>query len=148
LKDPINTTVRFVLDASVAIRWALGDGSSTDIKYADKVLDSFKTHQAIVPALWYTEMAHVMGNAAKRGLIPVEICAPSISRINSLPIAKDEANLAQSQSSVIQLMQELGTSGYDSQYLEIAVRLSLPLATLDIDLRKAAKKLNVAIYLV
>jgi hypothetical protein len=43
LKDPINTTVRFVLD-------------------------SFKTHQAIVPALWYTEMARVMGNAAKPGV--------------------------------------------------------------------------------
>jgi predicted nucleic acid-binding protein len=148
LKVAIDSTVRFVLDASVAIRWALGDGSSTDIKYADKVLDSFKTHQAIVPALWYTEMAHVMGNAAKRGLIPFEICAPSISRINSLPISKDEANLAQSQPRIIQLMQELGMSGYDSQYLEIAARLNLPLATLDIDLRKAAKKSKVAVYLV
>jgi predicted nucleic acid-binding protein len=148
LKVALDSTVRFVLDASVAIRWVLGDSSPIDMKYADKVLESFKSNQAVVPALWYTEMAHMIGNAAKRGLIPFDMCAPSVARLNLLPIAKDEVNLAQSQPSVIRLMQELGTSGYDSQYLEIAVRLNLPLATLDTDLRKAAKKSNVAIYLV
>jgi predicted nucleic acid-binding protein len=147
LKAAIDPTVRFVLDASVAIRWALGDGSSIDMKYADKVLESFKSHQAVVPALWYTEMAHVIGNAAKRGLIPFEMCTSSLSRINSLPIAKDEANLTQSQFSVIRYMHDLGTSGYDSQYLEIAARLNLPLATLDMDLRKAARKLNISLHL-
>jgi predicted nucleic acid-binding protein len=113
LKAPIDSTVRFVLD-------------------------SFKTHQAIVPALWYTEKAHVIGNTAKRGLIPFEICVHSISRINSLPISKYEANREQSQARIIQLMQELGMSVYDSQYLEIAPHLNLRLATLDIDLRKVA----------
>jgi predicted nucleic acid-binding protein len=76
------------------------------MKYADKVLESFKSNQAVVPALWYTEMAYVIGNAAKRGLIPFDMCAPSVARLN------------------------------------------LPLATLDTDLRRAAKKSNVAIYLV
>ncbi len=36
--------------------------------------------------------------------------------------------------------------GYDAQYLELALRLGLPLATLDKDLRKAAKKAGVPLY--
>lgn len=34
---------RFVLDASVTIRWALQDGSATDRAHADLVLDSLAT---------------------------------------------------------------------------------------------------------
>jgi predicted nucleic acid-binding protein len=38
-------------------------------------------------------------------------------------------------------------SSYDAAYLELAIREDLPLATLDRDLRKAAKKAEVEIYL-
>jgi len=40
---------------------------------------------------------------------------------------------------------ELDLSAYDSTYLLLAEHLSCPLATLDKDLRKAAKKRGVAI---
>ena len=36
-----------------------------------------------------------------------------------------------------------GLTLYDAAYLELAMRLKLPLATLDSDLRKAAKKVGV-----
>jgi predicted nucleic acid-binding protein len=137
---------RFVLDASVAVRWALADGSASDMQYADRVLNAFKTSQGIVPALWYTEMAHVIGNAAKRGLLSFDDGVAALSRINDLPIAQDETGWRNSQTRVVRLMHELNTSGYDSQYLEIATRLNLPLATLDLDLRKAAKKVGVKLF--
>ena len=38
-------------------------------------------------------------------------------------------------------------SGYDAQYLELARRGKMPLATLDKVLRKAAKRAGVAVYL-
>ena len=63
------------------------------------------------------------------------------------PIASDEANPLFTQADVVRLMLELNTSGYDSQYLEVATRLRLPLATLDLDLRKASKKLGISLYL-
>jgi predicted nucleic acid-binding protein len=34
-------------------------------------------------------------------------------------------------------------SAYDASYLELAIRLGVPLATLDVDLQKAAKKAGV-----
>ena len=36
-------------------------------------------------------------------------------------------------------------TSYDAMYLDLAVRLNLPLATLDDDLRKTAKKLGVSL---
>ena len=57
----------FVLDASVAIRWALLDGSVADRTYADRVLDSLATGFALVPALWYTETIHVLRCAEDDG---------------------------------------------------------------------------------
>jgi len=38
-------------------------------------------------------------------------------------------------------------SSYDSAYLELAIREGLPLATLDKNLLKAARKADVAVYL-
>ncbi|WP_369127386.1 type II toxin-antitoxin system VapC family toxin [Bowmanella dokdonensis] len=38
-------------------------------------------------------------------------------------------------------------SSYDAAYLELAIRKGLPLATLDKNLPKAAKKADIAVYL-
>jgi predicted nucleic acid-binding protein len=51
------------------------------------------------------------------------------------------------QLAVAAVSREFRLSGYDAQYLELARRLGLPLVTLDKDLRKAAKKAGVSIYL-
>jgi len=37
--------------------------------------------------------------------------------------------------------------GYDAAYLELAIRECLPLATLDKDLKRAAKKAKVEVFL-
>ena len=58
---------RFVLDASVTIRWALQDGSIGDRAYAYQVLDSFAVARATVAPLWYTEIIHVVRCAEDNG---------------------------------------------------------------------------------
>ena len=139
---------RFVLDASVTSRWALSDGSLADLRYADVVLSSLTNASALVPSLWFTELAHVLGGAVKRQLISFEHCEKSLERFNKLPIVLDDANPAQSQVKLVKLMLQLNASAYDSEYLQLASRLGLPLATLDLDLRKAAKKLGLQLYLI
>jgi predicted nucleic acid-binding protein len=141
------TQLHFVLDASVALRWALADESAADLRYADQVLGSLTSSRAEVPHLWHTEIAQVLGGAARRGLMSDEQCAAALLRINGLPIALDEASPPFTQPDVVRLMLALNTSGYDSQYLELATRLRLPLATLDLVLRKTSKKLGVSLYL-
>lgn len=42
---------------------------------------------------------------------------------------------------------EYGLSGYDAAYLDLAMSSGLPLATVDKDMRKAAVKAGVSLYL-
>ncbi len=136
----------FVLDASVTIRWALNDGSVTDCIYADQVLDSLVSEMAWVPALWYTEIIHVLRCAEEAGKFGESVLAGFFYRLSQLPIQLDSAPLSAIQLAVAAISREFKLSGYDAQYLELATRRHLPIATLDKDLRKAAQKAGVAIY--
>ena len=137
----------FVLDASVAIRWALQDGSVSDRAYADQVLDSFAAAPAWVPALWYTETIHVLRCAEDTGKFGESALVEFIYRLSQLPINLDPAAPSGIQLAVAAMSREFNLSGYDAQYLELAKRRSLPLATLDKSLRKAAQKAGVPVYL-
>jgi predicted nucleic acid-binding protein len=46
----------------------------------------------------------------------------------------------------LEIARKYRLSAYDAAYLELATRQELPLATLDQDLRKAAKRAGVAIF--
>jgi predicted nucleic acid-binding protein len=137
----------FVLDASVTMRWALQDGSASDRAYAEHVLDSFRTTSALVPALWYTEIIHVLRCAEDDGKLGESDLTGFVYRLGQLPIHPDSAAPSGIQLAVASIGREFKLSGYDAQYLELAKRRNLPLATLDKDLRKAAKKAGVAVYL-
>lgn len=138
----------FVLDTSVTIRWALQDGSEADRVYADLVLDSLDTAYATVPALWYTETIHVLRCAEERNGFGESAVTGFIYQLGQLPIRLDSASPAAIQLAVAAVSREFRLSGYDAQYLELARRCQLPIATLDKDLRKAASKAGVGIYLV
>jgi predicted nucleic acid-binding protein len=137
----------FVLDASIAIRWVLQDGSASDRSYAGLVLDSFHEAIAWVPALWYTETIHVLRCAENDGKIGESTLTGFVYQCGQLPINLDPVTPLGIQLAVASISREFKLSGYDAQYLELAIRKNIPIATLDKDLRKAAKKTGVAIYL-
>ena len=137
----------FVLDASVTIRWALKDGSAADRTFADQVLDSFAATFALVPALWYTETIHLLRCAEDDGKFGESALTGFVYRLGQLPIELDAAAPSGVQLAVAAISREFKLTGYDAQYLELARRRNMPLATLDKDLRKASKKAGVPIYL-
>jgi len=55
----------------------------------------------------------------------------------------DAATYAHALSATLQLARRYRLSAYDASYLELALRLGLPLATLDEELQKAARKAGV-----
>jgi predicted nucleic acid-binding protein len=137
----------FVLDASVTIRWALQDGSAADQTYADRVLDSFAVTFALVPALWYSETIHVLRCAEDDGKFGESALTGFVYRLGQLRIELDAAAPSGVQLAVAAISREFRLTGYDAQYLELARRRNVPLATLDKDLRKASKKAGVPLYL-
>lgn len=137
----------FVLDASVTLRWALLDGSTADRAYADHVLDTLSNSVTWVPALWYTETIHVLRCAESDGQLGESALTAFVYRLGQLPIKMDQSAPGGIQLAVAAVSREFRLSGYDAQYLELSKRRNLPIATLDRDFRKAAKKAGVAIYL-
>jgi predicted nucleic acid-binding protein len=136
----------FVLDTSVTIRWALAAGSTNDRVYADRVLDALAEDSVMVPALWSTEVTHVLRCAENDGQLGEASLTGFIYWLNQLPIEMDGASPAGTQPAVVAVAREFKLSGYDAQYLELARRRQLPIATLDKALRKAAKKAGVAVH--
>lgn len=133
----------FVLDNSVAMCWLFNDGRAADLSYALKVLDSLKATVAVVPGLWALEAANVVAKAEARGLATEARTRAFVAALLRLNIATDHATAGHALGETLNLARRYKLSAYDAAYLELALREGLPLATLDGDLAKAAKKAGV-----
>ncbi len=137
----------FVLDNSVAMRWLLASDKTADQKYAIATLESLQNTTALVPTLWHLEAANVLLGAKNKGQLTVADVERFVSQLQVLPIQTDALTSQQAFGSTLSLAQAYQLSSYDAAYLELALREGIPLATLDKDLLKAARKAKVDIYL-
>ncbi len=133
----------FVLDNSVTMRWFFGDGKPQELTYASRVLDAMQGSSAVVPVAWGLEVANVLARAEARGLVTEARSELFIGMLRDIEITVDEATFPQALSGTLQLARRYRLSAYDASYLELALRQSLSLATLDEPLWKAAKKTGV-----
>ncbi|MGH6719085.1 MAG: type II toxin-antitoxin system VapC family toxin [Alphaproteobacteria bacterium] len=124
-----------ILDSSVAIAWLMPDEPMAP---AQRALDLVARDGAIVPVLWHLEVANIVLVAVRRGRLAAKDRDRALHRLGELPIETDPETGRQARSSTINLAERHGLSVYDATYLELASRLSLPLATLDRDVSAAA----------
>lgn len=125
------------------MRWLFGDGKPSELRYADTVLDLLISSHAIVPVTWGLEVANVIARAEAKQLITEAKSETFLGLLDGLRIEVDDATFSKALLDTLQLSRRYKLSAYDASYLELAIRLSLPLATLDADLMKAAKKAGV-----
>lgn len=135
--------MNFVLDNSVAMRWFFGDGKPQELAYAGKVLDAMKDTIALVPVTWGLEVSNVIARAEAKGLVTEARSEAFLEMLQGVDIEVDAATFSHALSDTLQLARRYRLSAYDASYLELALREGLPLATLDEDLQKAAKKAGV-----
>lgn len=133
----------FVLDNSVTMRWFFGDGKPQELAYAGKVLDAMKETSALVPTTWGLEVANVITRAESKALVTEARSEAFLEMLGGVDIEVDAATFSHALSGTLQLARRYKLSAYDASYLELALRLGIPLATLDEDLQKAAKKAGV-----
>jgi predicted nucleic acid-binding protein len=133
---------RFVLDASVSLRWFLDPSPPP---YANRVRQLLIGGAlAIVPALWHLEMANGLVVAQRRGILTAADVDRSLLSIEQLLSQVIEADLTLvSARQALLTARKFHLSSYDAAYLEIAQRNNLPFATLDQPLRSAAKQAGV-----
>jgi predicted nucleic acid-binding protein len=130
-----------VLDASIALSWCFED-ESTD--YAVDVLHALRRAEAIVPPIWALEVSNVLAVAERRRRLDGSSAERCIGMLLGLPIAMDPGSRNGPFKDVRRLARSHGLSMYDASYLELAARLTLPLATLDEPLQNAAGAAGVA----
>lgn len=130
---------RFVLDASVALGWIADEPPS---RYAVKIKqDLLSEGRAVVPALWHLEMANWFAIAARRGVIDESQESILLTALDGIIARAIETDVtAVSVRQALTTASRFQLSAYDAAYLDLAVRETLPLATLDQKLRLAAKK--------
>jgi predicted nucleic acid-binding protein len=136
-----------VLDASVALSWLLDDAGAGQA-YATSALRALEAPgaQALVPSIWGLELASVIAKAESGGRLPEARTSRFLETLSLLPIATDRWTAEHALRETLQFTRRYRLSSYDAAYLELAQRLSLPLATLDDDLRRAARRAGVAIF--
>ena len=134
----------FILDASVTLAWGLEDESNA---YTDAVLDSLEVAEAIVPAVWPLEVGNGILVAERRRRIAHADAVQFLALLQELPIVVQPEAPERMLGEITALAREQQLSAYDASYLDLAMRMGLPLATQDETLRQAAARCGVRIYL-
>ena len=130
----------FVIDASVILAWY---DPRENNSYADGVLDCLEKETAITPPLCCLEVNNVLRLFEKKSLITSLDLEKAIVFVDRLPILRDRTAMNFSMPLILRLSRDYRLTMYDACYLELAVRLNLPLASLDNDLIEAAKAVKV-----
>ena len=137
--------IGLVLDSSAVLSWGFADEATSA---GDALLREVQSgRRAWVPALWHLEVANAMLYAKKRGRIDQAGVEKFLATLQGLGIEVDDQTMALAWSKTLNQGENYDLSVYDAAYLELALRLGLPLATLDRPLRAACAKAGVKVLL-
>ncbi len=139
----MDATKNFVLDGSVTMVWGFEDEAD---EYAEAILERMPDLQAHVPSLWPLEVANALLVGERRCRITSAETARFLAILGAFPITVDDQTVAHAWTDTLHLARAHNLSSYDAAYLELAIRLGLPLAALDGKLKTAAGATGVSLF--
>lgn len=129
----------FVVDASITTCWLMPDESHARATVAfERLNDS----DAVAPALWWFEARNGMVINERRGRISSIQLERACEFLNRLSV---EIDREPDDKAILALARRHRLTVYDAAYLDVALRRSAPLATLDEALARAAVAEGVAL---
>ena len=133
----------FVLDCSVILSWCFRDEQNA---YALSVLNRLENETAITPWFCPLEFYNVLLVAERKGRIVFDEVNDIVDYVARMGILLDKDIFIWNSMNLLQIARKFSLTSYDAVYLELAMRLRLPLATLDNELHSAAEASGVRIY--
>lgn len=127
----------WVVDASVTMPWFFADEATP---FTEGLLDALGAQVLWAPSLWVLECTNVLHSAQRRRRIDAHRRAEIASELSALPVRIDLET--PDFVSLDRLASAHGLSAYDATYLEVALRRSLVLVSLDVRLIAAAAALG------
>ena len=135
---PVRTaSAGWVIDASVTMPWFFPDEATP---FTVSLLDGLGAQPLWAPALWVLECANVLQSAQRRRRIGADRRAQIAGELGELAVRVDPEVV--DFVSLDRLAATHGLSAYDAAYLELALRRSLTLVSLDARLIAAAAGLG------
>jgi predicted nucleic acid-binding protein len=131
--------MRFVLDVSIAITWAMRD---EDHPAVDLAFRELQCGSAIVPGIFWYEIRNILVLNERRDRITPD---DSLRFLRDLELFSIHVDFPQDGMYLMDLSRRHKLSVYDAAYLALAMRESLPLATLDNALKSAALAVGVSL---
>lgn len=125
-----------VLDNSVVLSWCLQDEAEP---LAEQAMHRVVESGAIVSGIWWYELRNALVMNERRGRLSAADTAATLADLRQLRIAFDQPH---DESVVVALARGHHLSVYDAAYLEVALRHTRPIASLDKRLRQAAAALG------
>jgi predicted nucleic acid-binding protein len=135
---------RFILDSTVTLAWCFSDEATGHTESFLNRLSSV-TDTAVVPALWLYEVVNVVTLAARKRRITQLHATQFLQSLSDLPIEVDYPSTTLLFKAAPLLAERHRLTGYDAAYLELAIRLGLPMATLDQELIQASNATGVIV---
>jgi len=132
--------VSLILDSSATLAWVYGEETTDAIQ---AVFSRLTENGAWVPGIWRLEVANVLEMGVRRGRHDAGFRDATLADLALLPIRLDPETDQHAWSTTVRLAERYRLTLYDAAYLELAERRALPLATLDRELRQAAKAAGV-----
>ena len=108
--------------------WVFGDEATHE---TERLRESLIGGRAFVPAIWPIEVGNVLRVATSRGRIVRNEWTRIRNNLAALPVEIEPVSASRIWDTVLTIAEEHGLSVYDAMYLELAIRMQLPLATLD-----------------
>lgn len=134
---------RLVVDASVTVAWCFEDEKTP---YTEEILNKMiQGAEALVPSHWPLEIVNALLQAEKRKRLTTAQATLFLKQLEGFKITTDSTPLPRVFDWILLEARRQNLTAYDAAYLELALRSGLPLATLDTNLKRAAKDLGVPI---
>jgi predicted nucleic acid-binding protein len=131
----------FVLDVSACIPWCCEDETTAS---SEEMLQWATEGSALhVPSLWTWVILNTVAVVIKRGRITADRGKEFLEQLSTLNFKVENPPLIADFPRLHTLASRSQLTAYDVAYLDLAKRLSLPLATRDSDLARAAVAVGV-----
>jgi len=117
----------FVVDCSIAMAWLFNDEATPKTA---ALLNRLGAETALVPSWWFIEITNVLAMAERKGRITPTQSDAFITDLSKLGIERDNEAPDRAFTHLLVLCRRHRLTSYDAIYLELAIRRSLPLATL------------------
>ena len=129
-----------VIDNSVFLAWCMGD---EDDPAATGAMQHVVNHGGVAPRIWWYELRNALLVNERRRRVSSRQVHDTLADSLALGIELDDEH---DESLMLDLARRYELTVYDAAYLEVALRRSATLATLDRQLRATAGSVGVSLF--